>query len=164
MALAVKATIHTALQLYILYSMSVREGRSRIIINSQKQFTYWPFALPKKGCPAQRTTARKYPLSASVPPLRLQYCDYPAQIFLGTALRLKGRIIGTIPTIQIFSEYAKWHQHIHIIVANGLFRGSGIFTIGSGKVNRQVVRRKLNLLPDNLQQGDCQIKFCSNRC
>ena len=32
-------------------------------------------------------------------------------------------------TIQTFGDYAKWHLHIHSIVADGLFRRNGIFHV-----------------------------------
>jgi hypothetical protein len=32
-------------------------------------------------------------------------------------------------TIQTFGDYAKWHPHIHSIVADGLFGRSGIFYV-----------------------------------
>ena len=32
-------------------------------------------------------------------------------------------------TIQTFGDYAKWHPHIHSIVADGLFRRSGVFYV-----------------------------------
>jgi hypothetical protein len=32
-------------------------------------------------------------------------------------------------TIQTFGDYAKWHPHIHSIVADGLFRRNGVFHV-----------------------------------
>jgi len=40
-------------------------------------------------------------------------------------------------TIQTFGDYAKWHPHIHSIVADGLFRRNGVF----------YVMPKLNITP-----------------
>jgi Putative transposase len=36
-------------------------------------------------------------------------------------------IFGAVLTIQTFGDYAKWHPHIHAIVADGLFRRNGVF-------------------------------------
>lgn len=32
-------------------------------------------------------------------------------------------------TIQTFGDYVRWHPHIHAIVADGLFRRSGVFYV-----------------------------------
>lgn len=57
-------------------------------------------------------------------------------VFLRTAIGLQGGILGAVMTIQTFAaikhtagDYAKWHPHIHSIVADGLFRRSGVFHI-----------------------------------
>lgn len=49
--------------------------------------------------------------------------------FLRTALGLEDGICGTVMTIQTFGDYAKWHPHIHSIVADGLFRENGVFYV-----------------------------------
>ncbi len=49
--------------------------------------------------------------------------------FLRTALGLEDGICGAIMTIQTFGDYAKWHPHIHSIVADGLFRENGAFYV-----------------------------------
>ena len=51
------------------------------------------------------------------------------QIFLRTVLGLKDGIFGAVLTIQTFGDYAKWHPHIHAIVADGLFRRNGVFYV-----------------------------------
>ena len=51
------------------------------------------------------------------------------QLFLRTALGLKDGIFGAVLTIQTFGDYAKWHPHIHAIVADGLFRRNGVFYV-----------------------------------
>jgi len=50
-------------------------------------------------------------------------------VFLRTAMNLQDGIIGAVLTIQTFGDYAKWHPHIHAIVADGLFRRSGVFYV-----------------------------------
>ena len=51
------------------------------------------------------------------------------QIFLRIATGLKDGIVGAVMTIQTFGDYAKWHPHIHAIVADGLFRRNGVFYV-----------------------------------
>ncbi len=50
-------------------------------------------------------------------------------IFLRTVLEMDDGILGAALTIQTFGDYAKWHPHIHAIVADGLFRKSGVFHV-----------------------------------
>lgn len=49
--------------------------------------------------------------------------------FFRSALDLKDGICGAVMTIQTFGDYAKWQTHIHSIVADGLFRRSGMFYV-----------------------------------
>ena len=49
--------------------------------------------------------------------------------FFRTALGLNDGICGAVMTIQTFGDYAKWHPHIHSIVADGLFSRSGVFYV-----------------------------------
>jgi hypothetical protein len=51
------------------------------------------------------------------------------RIFLQTVLGLGDGVIGAVLTIQTFGDYAKWHPHIHSIVADGLFRRNGVFYV-----------------------------------
>ena len=51
------------------------------------------------------------------------------QIFLRTVTGLKDGIVGAVMTIQTFGDYARWHPHIHAIVADGLFRRNGVFYV-----------------------------------
>ena len=57
--------------------------------------------------------------------------------FFRIALELEEGICGAVMTIQTFGDYTKWHPHIHSIVADGLFRKSGMF----------YVMPKLNITP-----------------
>ncbi len=41
----------------------------------------------------------------------------------------EGRNIWGCTHIQIFGDYARWHPHIHAIVADGLFRRNGVFYV-----------------------------------
>ncbi|MBC8316600.1 MAG: transposase [Desulfobulbaceae bacterium] len=50
-------------------------------------------------------------------------------IFLRTVTGLKDGIVGAVMTIQTFGDYARWHPHIHAIVADGLFRRNGVFYV-----------------------------------
>ncbi len=50
-------------------------------------------------------------------------------VFLCTTINLPEGILGAVMTIQTFGDYAKWHLHIHAIVADGLFRRSGVFYV-----------------------------------
>jgi Putative transposase/Transposase zinc-binding domain len=54
------------------------------------------------------------------------------QIFLRTVTGLKDGIVGAVMTIQTFGDYARWHPHIHAIVADGLFRRNGVFYVIRG--------------------------------
>ncbi len=61
-----------------------------------------------------------------------ELCQCAAQsltVFLRTALNLEDGVLGAVFTIQTFGDYAKWHPHIHSIVADGLFRRSGVFHV-----------------------------------
>ncbi len=49
--------------------------------------------------------------------------------FFRTALGLPDGICGAVMTIQTFGDYAKWHPHIHSIVADGLYGRNGIFYV-----------------------------------
>ncbi len=49
--------------------------------------------------------------------------------FFRTALGLDDGVCGAVMTIQTFGDYARWHPHIHSIVADGLFRRSGVFHV-----------------------------------
>ncbi|MBU0943332.1 MAG: transposase [Proteobacteria bacterium] len=51
------------------------------------------------------------------------------QVFLRTVLGLKDGIFGAVLTIQTFGDSARWHPHIHAIVADGLFRRNGVFYV-----------------------------------
>lgn len=46
-------------------------------------------------------------------------------------------------TIQTFGDYAKWHPHIHAIVADGLFRRSGVFQV----MHRVIWKRRIKIGP-----------------
>jgi hypothetical protein len=49
--------------------------------------------------------------------------------FFRTSLGLDDGVCGAVMTIQTFGDYAKWHPHIHSIVADGLFRRNGVFHV-----------------------------------
>jgi len=47
--------------------------------------------------------------------------------FLCDQLYLPDGQVGMILVIHTFGEYLGWHPHLHILCADGLFRGSGLF-------------------------------------
>lgn len=49
------------------------------------------------------------------------------EIFFRTLLDLNDGILGMIMVIHTFGEYARFHDHLHAIVADRLFRPNGIF-------------------------------------
>jgi len=49
--------------------------------------------------------------------------------FFRTTLCRKSGIPGIALAIQTFGDYAKWHPHIHALVADGLFTESGYFYV-----------------------------------
>jgi hypothetical protein len=46
-----------------------------------------------------------------------------------TASGLKTGALGAVMTIQTFGDYARWHPHIHVLLADGLFQENGIFYV-----------------------------------
>ena len=48
----------------------------------------------------------------------------------------KAGIPGVVVAIQSFGDYARWHPHLHALVADGLFLESGCFFV-MPKVNLQ---------------------------
>lgn len=51
------------------------------------------------------------------------------RVFFRTVLGLPEGVVGAVLAIQTFGDYARWHPHIHAIVADGLFRPSGVFHV-----------------------------------
>jgi len=49
--------------------------------------------------------------------------------FLKTTFGKKYGIPGIIVAIQSFGDYARWHPHLHALVADGLFLESGYFFV-----------------------------------
>ena len=49
--------------------------------------------------------------------------------FLKTILGKQHGIIGFVMVIQSFGDYARWHPHLHALVADGLFLNSGYFYV-----------------------------------
>jgi hypothetical protein len=49
--------------------------------------------------------------------------------FLKITLRKKTGIAGIVVAIQTFGDYARWHPHLHALVADGLFLESGYFFV-----------------------------------
>ena len=49
--------------------------------------------------------------------------------FLRTATGIEDGVLGAVMTIHTFGDYCRWHPHVHGIVADGLFYGSGMFYV-----------------------------------
>ncbi len=49
--------------------------------------------------------------------------------FLRTVLGKQHGIPGVVMVIQTFGDYARWHPHLHALVADGLFLDSGYFYV-----------------------------------
>ena len=49
--------------------------------------------------------------------------------FFRTATGLKSGALGAVMAIQTFGDYARWHPHVHVLLADGLFRESGVFYV-----------------------------------
>ncbi len=50
-------------------------------------------------------------------------------IFLRQVTGLPEGILAAAMAIQTFGDYARWHPHIHAIVADGLFKETGVFYV-----------------------------------
>jgi hypothetical protein len=48
-------------------------------------------------------------------------------MFFRTLLGLDDGILGMIMVIRIFGDYARFHPHLHAVVADGLFGPNGTF-------------------------------------
>ena len=51
--------------------------------------------------------------------------------YFRTVTGLKDGKLGAIMAIQTFGDYARWHPHIHVLLADGLFRDNGVFYVMS---------------------------------
>ena len=49
--------------------------------------------------------------------------------FFRTATGLKKGSLGAVMAIQTFGDYARWHPHVHVLLADGLFRENGVFYV-----------------------------------
>lgn len=49
--------------------------------------------------------------------------------FFKTALNTKVGQLGTVTAIQTFGDYGRWHPHLHLLVADGLFMPNGSFNV-----------------------------------
>ena len=59
---------------------------------------------------------------------RLCHCAKESlRMFFRTVLGLNDGILGVIMLIHTFGDYARFHPHLHAIVADGLFRPNGTF-------------------------------------
>ncbi|MDF1555458.1 MAG: transposase [Deferrisomatales bacterium] len=55
------------------------------------------------------------------------------ETYLKTLLRVPDGVIGMVAVILTFGDYARFHPHLHAIVADGLFRPSGAFHVAPPK-------------------------------
>jgi hypothetical protein len=51
--------------------------------------------------------------------------------FFKTVLNTKTGKPGTVTAIQTFGDYGRWHPHLHLLVADGLFMPNGSFHVMS---------------------------------
>jgi ribosomal protein S27E len=49
--------------------------------------------------------------------------------FFRKATGLKKGNLGAVMAIQTFGDYVRWHPHIHVLLADGLFRENGVFYV-----------------------------------
>jgi hypothetical protein len=49
--------------------------------------------------------------------------------FFRQSTGLKKGILGAVMAIQTFGDYARWHPHVHVLLADGLFRENGVFHV-----------------------------------
>jgi hypothetical protein len=49
--------------------------------------------------------------------------------FFNTALTTRSGQLGTVTAIQTFGDYGRWHPHLHLLVADGLFMPNGSFHV-----------------------------------
>jgi len=55
--------------------------------------------------------------------------------FLRTVTGRPDGVIGAVMVIQTFGDYARWHPHLHAVVADGVFLPSGTFLVMDGQVS-----------------------------
>jgi hypothetical protein len=61
---------------------------------------------------------------------RLCHCANRSLItFFKTVLNTKTGTLGTVTAIQTFGDYGRWHPHLHLLVADGLFMPNGSFYV-----------------------------------
>lgn len=61
---------------------------------------------------------------------RLCHCaNRSLKIFFHTVLNQPQGEIGAVMAIRTFGDYSRWHSHLHIIVADGLFLSNGSFHV-----------------------------------
>jgi ribosomal protein S27E len=61
---------------------------------------------------------------------KLSHCATSSlKTFFQKVLNKKHGILGITLAIQTFGDYAKWHPHLHALVADGLFTESGYFYV-----------------------------------
>ena len=60
-------------------------------------------------------------------------------LFLKKSLNLQDGIPGMVMVVHTFGNYAKWHPHIHVLIADGLFCGKGTFCVMPKKSDIRVL-------------------------
>ena len=61
---------------------------------------------------------------------RLSQCARDSMVsWFRTILGMKDGIPGIVVSVQTFGDYARWHPHIHALVADGLFSADGKFFV-----------------------------------
>jgi hypothetical protein len=61
---------------------------------------------------------------------KLCYCAKRSLVtYLKTALNTKAGQLAAVTAIQTFGDYGRWHPHLHLLVADGLFMPNGSFYV-----------------------------------
>lgn len=61
---------------------------------------------------------------------RLCHCANRSLLrYFKTILSAKAGQLGTVTAIQTFGDYGRWHPHLHLLVADGLFMPNGSFHV-----------------------------------
>ena len=72
--------------------------------------------------------------------------------YLKLVLGKKTGIPGVFVAIQTFGDYARWHSHLHALVADGLFLQSGFFRHAEAGYP-SVYRNFPSLCPEDAEKG-----------
>ena len=60
-------------------------------------------------------------------------------LFFKKILHLQDGVPGMVMVIHTFGDYARWHPHVHVLTADGLFRSNGMFYVMPKKSDTKVL-------------------------